>query len=274
MSASADISPNGRNLPLTAAASRRGSAHRTGPCQLISTQRRNVRDERDRLRFPPRCHQPARHPARSGRAAPRVVRLHRPPRRARIRERLVLRRRAQPAAHRPGRARRPAHAALEDKAFHIRPETVAACRRRPADGSTWRSSNAATRRSRPIARAGAAPLLLLGAAQDRAHVDRRAHVASRRDQEFEPEAVDLIVKVSGQIAIAIENAMAYQEILELKERLALENVYLEGELRESHGFRGIVGDSPSLRRCCSRSSVSPPPIRRCCSSARPAPARS
>jgi formate hydrogenlyase transcriptional activator len=73
-------------------------------------------------------------------------------------------------------------------------------------------------------------------------------VASRREKEFEPEAVDLIVKVSGQIAIAIENAMAYEEILTLKERLAVQNVYLEGELRESHGFSGIVGESPSLRR--------------------------
>ena len=73
-------------------------------------------------------------------------------------------------------------------------------------------------------------------------------VASRREQGFEPEAVDLVVKVSGQIAIAVENAFAYQEILQLKERLALENVYLEDELRDEHGFRGIVGESQSLRR--------------------------
>jgi formate hydrogenlyase transcriptional activator len=72
-------------------------------------------------------------------------------------------------------------------------------------------------------------------------------VASRRERPFEPEAVELIVTVSGQIAIAVENALAYQEIVQLKERLAVENVYLEDELRESHGFIGIVGESPALR---------------------------
>jgi formate hydrogenlyase transcriptional activator len=34
----------------------------------------------------------------------------------------------------------------------------------------------------------------------------------------------------------------------LKERLAIENIYLEDELRESHGFSGIVGESLALRR--------------------------
>src|SRR5262245_13976486 len=73
-------------------------------------------------------------------------------------------------------------------------------------------------------------------------------VASRRETNFAPEEVDLIVNVSGQIAIAVENAMAYQEIVQLKERLALENIYLEDELRQSHGFSGIVGESAALRR--------------------------
>ena len=41
---------------------------------------------------------------------------------------------------------------------------------------------------------------------------------------------------------------AYQEITELKDRLAKENLYLEEEVRTGHNFGEIVGDSAVLRR--------------------------
>src|ERR1700678_3287410 len=41
------------------------------------------------------------------------------------------------------------------------------------------------------------------------------------------EDVDLLRRASGQIAIAFENALAYQEISELKDKLAQEKLYLE-----------------------------------------------
>ena len=46
----------------------------------------------------------------------------------------------------------------------------------------------------------------------------------------------------------MENAQAYREITELKDRLAKENLYLEEEVRTDHNFGEIVGDSAALRR--------------------------
>jgi formate hydrogenlyase transcriptional activator len=71
-------------------------------------------------------------------------------------------------------------------------------------------------------------------------------VASRRARAFTPADVNLIAEASGQIAIALENANAYEEIRQLEEQLRNENFYLEDELRKSHGFAGIVGESPAL----------------------------
>ena len=60
--------------------------------------------------------------------------------------------------------------------------------------------------------------------------------------------VDFIERGFGQIAIAIENSLAYRELSELKERLAQENLYLEQEIRGDVHFRQIVGSSPALKQ--------------------------
>src|SRR5882724_7097962 len=64
---------------------------------------------------------------------------------------------------------------------------------------------------------------------------------------FSPEDVDLLSRASGQIAIAIENALAYHEISELKDKLAQEKLYLEEEIRGEMNFENIVGNSPTLK---------------------------
>jgi formate hydrogenlyase transcriptional activator len=64
---------------------------------------------------------------------------------------------------------------------------------------------------------------------------------------FAPEDVDLLSQASGQIAIAIENALAYQEISELKDKLAQEKFYLEEEFRGEMGFEQIIGNSAALK---------------------------
>jgi formate hydrogenlyase transcriptional activator len=63
---------------------------------------------------------------------------------------------------------------------------------------------------------------------------------SARDLEF-------LTLIANQVAIAVENALAYQEIAELKDRLAQEKVYLEDEIRSELNFEEIVGRSPALR---------------------------
>jgi formate hydrogenlyase transcriptional activator len=54
--------------------------------------------------------------------------------------------------------------------------------------------------------------------------------------------------VTNQVAVAVENALAFQEIETLKDQLAKEKAYLEEEARTEHEFGEIVGESPALRR--------------------------
>jgi formate hydrogenlyase transcriptional activator len=63
---------------------------------------------------------------------------------------------------------------------------------------------------------------------------------SRRDMEF-------LTLIGNQVAIAVENALAYREIAALRDRLAQEKVYLEDEIRSELNFDEIVGHSPALR---------------------------
>jgi len=73
-------------------------------------------------------------------------------------------------------------------------------------------------------------------------------LARSHDQAFSRDEIELLGEVAKQIAIAVENAAAYRQINDLKERLAKEKLYLEEEIRTEHGFEEIVGDTPALRR--------------------------
>src|SRR5256712_5692 len=73
------------------------------------------------------------------------------------------------------------------------------------------------------------------------------NVASLRDAAFTQEDADLLSQVSAQIAIAVENALAFKEIAELKNKLAEEKLYLEDEIRTEFNFEEIVGDSAVLK---------------------------
>jgi formate hydrogenlyase transcriptional activator len=73
------------------------------------------------------------------------------------------------------------------------------------------------------------------------------NVGSERDDAFSAADVDFLSQVAGQAAIAIENATAYQEIAQLKDRLAVEKLYLEDEIRTDQNFGEIVGDSPPFK---------------------------
>src|SRR5271169_3857541 len=67
------------------------------------------------------------------------------------------------------------------------------------------------------------------------------------DDTFLPDEIGFLKEASGQIAIAIENCLAFSEVSELKERLAQEKVYLESEIRGDMDFEQIVGNSPALK---------------------------
>ncbi|HET9401124.1 MAG TPA: sigma 54-interacting transcriptional regulator, partial [Candidatus Acidoferrales bacterium] len=63
---------------------------------------------------------------------------------------------------------------------------------------------------------------------------------------FSEQDLDLLNQVAGQVAIAVENALAFREIAELKNRLAEEKLYLEDEIRTEMNFEEIVGESAPL----------------------------
>src|SRR5579863_76404 len=67
------------------------------------------------------------------------------------------------------------------------------------------------------------------------------------DDAFLPDEIEFLKEASGQIAIAIENCLAYSEISDLKEKLAQEKLYLEEEIRGDMDFEQIVGNSPALK---------------------------
>lgn len=72
-------------------------------------------------------------------------------------------------------------------------------------------------------------------------------VAKRDENAFDDDEVEFLAQVAKQVAIAVENALAYGKIAELTERLAQEKLYLEEEIRGEMDFEGIVGQSSALR---------------------------
>jgi len=71
---------------------------------------------------------------------------------------------------------------------------------------------------------------------------------SRRVAAYESADVELMQQVANQVALAVENALAFREIAELKDKLAQEKIYLEEEIRTDHNFGEIVGQDPALRQ--------------------------
>src|SRR5271170_1389896 len=70
-------------------------------------------------------------------------------------------------------------------------------------------------------------------------------VSQQRDRYSDEDAV-FLQEVANQVALAVQNMQAYQEIDSLKARLEKENVYLREELHAEHNFEEIVGNSPAL----------------------------
>jgi formate hydrogenlyase transcriptional activator len=72
-------------------------------------------------------------------------------------------------------------------------------------------------------------------------------LGSRLENAIRPEDADFLMRAAGQLAMAIENRLAYREVAELKDKLAQEKLYLEDEIRGELDFEGIVGQSSALR---------------------------
>ena len=74
----------------------------------------------------------------------------------------------------------------------------------------------------------------------------------REDRAFTEPDIHFLTQVANQIALAVENALAYREIQQLKDQLSQEKRYLEEEIRAEWNVADIVGSSTSLRKVLRR----------------------
>src|SRR5216684_4520046 len=72
-------------------------------------------------------------------------------------------------------------------------------------------------------------------------------VVKYQDNAFTGD-IEFLSQIGNQVAIAVENALAFGQIRELQEKLAQEKLYLEDEIRTEMNFAQIIGNSASLRR--------------------------
>ncbi|HET8674832.1 MAG TPA: sigma 54-interacting transcriptional regulator [Blastocatellia bacterium] len=72
--------------------------------------------------------------------------------------------------------------------------------------------------------------------------------ATLREASFSDEEVEMLCQIANQVAIAVENVLAFREIETLKNKLASEKLYLEDEIRTEHNFEHLIGISPSFKR--------------------------
>jgi formate hydrogenlyase transcriptional activator len=73
-------------------------------------------------------------------------------------------------------------------------------------------------------------------------------LASKQEAAYDDADLDFLQRVAKQVAVAFENALAFDRIEALKEKLEKEKVYLEEEIRTDNNFEEIVGESAALRR--------------------------
>jgi formate hydrogenlyase transcriptional activator len=73
-------------------------------------------------------------------------------------------------------------------------------------------------------------------------------LGSWREHAFCQDDLTFLGQIARQVAVAVENAWAFGEVSELKNKLAQEKLYLEDEIRSELRFEEIVGKSEALRR--------------------------
>src|SRR5262245_44230278 len=61
-------------------------------------------------------------------------------------------------------------------------------------------------------------------------------IATFHETHFTEDDVELLCQIANQIAIAVENALAYREIETLKNKLAEEKIYIEEEIKKAYNF--------------------------------------
>ena len=73
------------------------------------------------------------------------------------------------------------------------------------------------------------------------------NVGSATPGRYAEAEVSLLAAIGEQVALALENLLAYEEIAALKARLEQENQYLQEEVRSEAAFGDVVGESSAIR---------------------------
>ena len=72
-------------------------------------------------------------------------------------------------------------------------------------------------------------------------------VASLQEETFPQKDADLLHHVANQIAIAVENALSYRQVVDRANKLSEERLYLQDEIRTEYNFEEIIGESRALK---------------------------
>ena len=73
-------------------------------------------------------------------------------------------------------------------------------------------------------------------------------VASLHEENFPEKDAQLLQHVANQIAIAVENSLAFRQVVDRANKLSEEKLYLQDEIRTEYNFEEIIGESPILKR--------------------------
>jgi formate hydrogenlyase transcriptional activator len=73
-------------------------------------------------------------------------------------------------------------------------------------------------------------------------------VVKYQNDAFTGNDIEFLTQIANQVAIAVENALAFGEIRELKDQISKEKLYLEDEIRAEMNFAQIIGKSAALHR--------------------------
>ncbi len=74
------------------------------------------------------------------------------------------------------------------------------------------------------------------------------NMSSRQVGHYSEEDGAFLFEVGKQIALALQNMLAYEEIARLKARLEQENTYLQEEIKTENNFQDIVGQGAAMNR--------------------------
>jgi formate hydrogenlyase transcriptional activator len=83
-------------------------------------------------------------------------------------------------------------------------------------------------------------------------------LGSRRSHSFSQEDLDLLSQISTQIALAVENAVAYGRVTAARDRLEEERLYLQSEISSEYNFEDIIGKSATFQRVLQQVSIVAP----------------